>query len=194
MMGWLGTTQVAAHAVALNLASLAFMVPLGMSAAASARTGNLLGAGERWQAPGWVAIGLGAASMSVSGSLFLLFPHALAHLYSDDPDVIALAAGLLPMAAALGFFDGVQAVSFGVLRGAGDVRVPSLFNVVGYWLVGLPLGAWLAFGAGWGPYGIWAGIVMALFVVASLLVVRVRWTGRRGGRLVGRRAHQSTAS
>ncbi len=192
MMGWLGSTEIAAHAVALNLASVAFMVPLGFSAAAATRVGNLIGAGHRWQPSGWVAIAMGCAVMFVSGVLFLAFPRLLARIYSTDAEVIALAAALLPFAAVFGFFDGLQVTAFGVLRGAGDVRVPSLVNVVGYWVIGLPVGWWLASRQGMGPYGIWAGLVLSLGIVATLLLWRVAVTGRRGGVRVG--AHQGSAS
>ncbi len=184
MMGWLGATAVAAHTVALNLASISFMVPFGMSAAAATRVGNLLGAGRPWQQAGWVAIGCGAGVMTVGASLFVFAPEHLAQLYTDDLEVVALAALLLPLAGAFQIFDGAQVVSFGVLRGAGDVRFPPLINLVGWWGVALPAGWVLAFRAGWGERGVWAGLVIGLALVASALVVRVRVTGQRGGRRV----------
>ena len=184
MMGWLGATAVAAHTVALNLASVSFMVPFGMSAAAATRVGNLLGAGQDWQRAGWVAIGCGTAVMLVGASLFTLLPEPLARLYTDDTAVIAVAATLLPVAGAFQLFDGAQVVSFGVLRGAGDVRFPPLINLVGWWGIALPAGWLLAFRLGWGERGVWAGLVIGLGLVAASLLVRVRVTGRRGGRRV----------
>lgn len=181
MMGWLGETELAAHIVALNLASLAFMIPLGLSAAAATRVGNLLGAGKPWQPSGWTAVGFGAAVMLGSGTLLFLFPAFLARLYTPELVVVALAATLVPIAAAFGLFDGMQVVAFGVLRGAGDVRVPSLFNLFGYWLFGLPLGYTLAFELDWGPVGVWCALAAALFLIAGLLLARVRVIGRRGG-------------
>lgn len=185
LMGWLGDTALAAHAVALTLASLAFMVPLGISSAASARVGNLVGAGQPWGRAAMVAIGLGAGVMLLSGAGFALAPEALARLFTPAPAVVALAATLLPIAGAFALFDGVQVVTFGVLRGAGDTAVPAAANVVGYYLIGLPASALLAFGLGFGPTGVWLGLLIALALVAGLLLVRLRTTWARGGFRVG---------
>jgi MATE family multidrug resistance protein len=181
MAGWLGATAVAAHSVVLNLSAIAFMVPLGISAAASTRVGNLLGAGAPWGRAAWTAMGLGAAVMTASATLYASFPEALVRLYTDERAVIAVGATLLPIAAAFQIFDGLQAVGFGVLRGAGDLRLPALANVLGYWVLGLPVGAWLAFEAGWGTRGIWMGLTLGLAIVAGLLLLRLRSTVRRGG-------------
>lgn len=182
MIGRFGATPLAAHAVVMNLATISFMVPMGISAAAGTRVGNLVGAGLPWTRAGWLGIGLGAGVMIVSGAAFTLFPGALVRLYTPEAEVVALAATLLPLAGTFQLFDGTQVVAFGVLRGAGDVRLPTLANVVGYWILGLPLGAWLAFGAGWGPRGVWVGLVLALAVVATLLTLRVAQIARRGVR------------
>jgi MATE family multidrug resistance protein len=178
--GMLGSTAAAAHTVALNAASLAFMVPLGISAAAATRVGNLVGAGQDWRRAGWTAVALGAGAMTFSAMVFLLVPAHVGRLYNTDPDVIALVATVLPLAAMFQWFDGTQVVAFGVLRGLGDTRRPGLFNLVGYWLVGLPLGAWLAFGAGWGLIGVWAAYVLGLVTVAILLLWRLAFHSRRG--------------
>lgn len=181
LVGAFGSTAAAAHIVSLNLASMSFMVPFGISAAAATRVGNLLGAGHPWQRAGWTALGLGVAVMTLSATVFASFPAPLARLYApSDPQVVALAAQLLPIAAFFQLFDGTQVVCFGVLRGAGDTRVPALANVVGYYLIGLPVGAWLAH-SGLGPRGVWMGLVLGLAVVAGLLVWRLRWTAARGG-------------
>jgi MATE family multidrug resistance protein len=186
LVGLFGKTAVGAHMVALNLSSVSFMFPFGISAAAATRVGNLLGAGQPWGRAAWTAVGLGAGVMTVSALLFASFPAFLAGLYTDEAPVILLAATLLPVAAIFQLFDGTQAVCFGVLRGAGDTRVPALANLVGYYLVGIPVGATLAFRAGWGPMGLWVGLVLGLGIVASLLVIRLRWTVARGGfRVVG---------
>jgi multidrug resistance protein, MATE family len=185
LMGWMGTTALSAHAVALTLASLAFMLPLGISSAASARVGNLLGAGRPWGLPAVVAIGLGAAVMLVSGALFAAAPRPLALAFTAEEPVLALAAALLPVAGAFALFDGIQVVTFGVLRGAGDTAVPAAANVVGYYVVGLPLGAGLAFWGGLGPVGVWIGLLAALAMVSMILLVRLRSTWRRGGFRVG---------
>lgn len=181
LVGAFGPTAVAAHMVALNLASLSFMVPMGISAAAATRVGNLLGAGHPWSRAGWTALGLGVTVMSMSALVFASFPTALARLYAPtDPAVVAMAATLLPLAAIFQLFDGTQVVCFGVLRGAGDTRMPALANLIGYYALGLPIGTWLAF-HGWGPQGQWVGLVIGLAVVAGLLVLRLRWTAARGG-------------
>ncbi len=185
LMGWLGDTALAAHAVALTLASLAFMVPLGVSSAASARVGNLVGAGRPWGRAALVAIGLGAGVMLVSGAVFALAPEPLARLFTPAAPVVALAATLLPIAGAFALFDGIQVVTFGVLRGAGDTAVPAAANVVGYYVIGLPMSALLAFGLGFGPTGVWLGLLIALALVACLLLVRLRTTWARGGFRVG---------
>ena len=181
LAGRLGALPVAAHAIVMNLASLAFMVPLGVSSAAATRVGNLLGAGARWDRAGWSAVGLGAGLMGVSALLFAGLPGSLVRLYTGEAPVIEMAASMLVVAAAFQIFDGIQVVSFGVLRGAGDVRLPALANAVGYWAIGLPLGAWLAFRTDWGVAGIWVGLTVGLASVAGLLMLRLRQTARRGG-------------
>jgi MATE family multidrug resistance protein len=181
LAGALGVTESAAHTVALNAASLAFMVPLGISAAAATRVGNLVGAEAEWRRAAWTAVALGAGAMTFSGSLFLLAPEAVGRTYNSDPAVVMHVAAILPFAAMFQWFDGTQVVAFGVLRGLGDTQRPGLFNLVGYWFVGLPLGAWLAFRGGWGLQGVWLGYVVALVIVASLLVVRLAlhtWSDR----------------
>lgn len=174
LMGRFGATALAAHGVAINLATLSFMIPMGLGAAASTRVGNLVGARLPWRRSAWTAIGLGGAVMTLPAGLFASIPGILARLYTTDEGTIALAVVLLPFAGAFQLFDGTQGVAFSVLRGHGDVFVPALANVVAYWVVGLPVGAWLAFGLAAGPRGIWAGLVIALAVVAGLLLHRVR--------------------
>lgn len=178
MAGWLGATSAAAHVVALNLASTSFMVPLGVAAAAATRVGNLVGAGQTWQRAAFTAIGSGAAVMLVSAAIFALLPGPLSALYNTDPAVIAAAAAVLPVVALFQVFDGTQAVGFGVLRGLGDTRMPSLANLVGYGIVGLPGGWFMAFRLGWGLPGVWGGMTLGLATVATILVLRVRLHAR----------------
>jgi MATE family multidrug resistance protein len=179
LAGWLGATPLAAHTIVLNLASLSFMLPLGISQGAVTRVGNLLGAGRSRDAEraAWVAIALGASVMGVCAAGFLLGRHALPHLYTAELEVIAVAASILPIAAAFQIFDGTQVVCCGVLRGMGRTRPAAWFNLFGYWALGLPLGAWLAFRAGWGLLGIWWGLCFGLAVVAVSLVLFVRARG-----------------
>jgi multidrug resistance protein, MATE family len=181
LAGALGVTELAAHTVALNAASLAFMVPFGISAAAATRVGNLVGARADWRRAGWTSVALGAGAMTFSASLFLLAPEAVGRTYNSDPTVVLLVATILPYAALFQWFDGTQVVAFGVLRGLGDTQRPGLFNLVGYWFVGLPLGAWLAFRAGWGLPGVWLGYVVGLVIVALLLLARLALHTRAGG-------------
>ena len=179
MAGWLGVTAGAAHMVALNLASLSFMVPLGVSMAATTRVGNLLGAGEpdRAQRAAWTAMATGATCMAVSGMTFLLARTTIPRIYSSDPEVLAAAAAILPIAAAFQVVDGIQVTGAGVLRGMGNTRPAALFNLLGYWILGLPLGWWLAFAGGHGLAGVWWGLALGLLVVAVCLVA---WIRRRG--------------
>lgn len=182
VIGWFGATAIAAHTVALTLASLAFMVPMGLSSSASARVGNLIGGGHPWKRAGWIAIAMGGLVMLVWALAFVVAPTRLSSLILHEPEAIALAASLLPIAAGFALFDGTQVVAFGVLRGAGDTTMPAVANVVGYYVVGLPLGITLALVGGLGARGIWMGLAVALFCVAALLLVRLRVLGRRGVR------------
>lgn len=180
MAGWLGPTAFAAHALCLNLASLTFMIPLGIGMAASTRVGNRVGAGLPWGRAAALAIGLGAAIMACSALVFRLAPGFPLSLFEPPPAVLAAALLALPVAGLFQLFDGVQGVSFGVLRGAGDLRLPALINVVGYYCLGLPLGYALAFRYGLGLPGVWYGLTAALIAVAALLLLRIRHIHRRG--------------
>lgn len=176
LMGWLGTVEMAAHQVALNLASVTFMVPLGVSAAAAVLVGQAVGRGDAVEARrgAWSALLLGAAFMAVSGAIMLSVPGLFAGLYTTQAAVAALAATLIPLAGVFQIFDGLQVVAIGVLRGIGDTRGPMLINVLGFWLVGIPTSLYLGFVAGGGPTGLWWGLVVGLGIVAGILLWRVR--------------------
>jgi MATE family multidrug resistance protein len=178
LMGHIGAVPASAHQIAINIASLTFMVPLGVSAAGSVLVGRAVGAGDSLSArrAGVAALVVGAAFMTLSGCVLWLVPSLLARAYSPDPAVIVLASALVPIAGVFQVFDGLQVVSIGVLRGAGDTRTPLIVNVIGYWLFALPLSLWFGFHLGWGPRGLWWGLVVGLAVVAIILVVRVRQT------------------
>jgi multidrug resistance protein, MATE family len=182
LMGTFGAVQVAAHQVALNLAALTFMVPLGVGAAAAVRVGHAVGAGdqERSQLAARLAYVVGAAFMVATAALFLLFPEELAGLYSSDSTLIAVAGVLIPIAGVFQVFDGMQAVGAGVLRGLGDTRVPLIAMLLGYWLIGVPVSLYLAYRTGIGPQGLWWGFVAGLAAVAIFLLWRVRALFRRG--------------
>jgi MATE family multidrug resistance protein len=179
-VGWLGETELAAHTVALNMASVAFMMALGVSQAATTRVGNLIGAGQEWGLAAWCAIVMGCLFMTVTGAVFYFFPEPLARLYTGDEEVLAIAVLLIPIAAGFQIFDGIQNVAFGILRGAGDVRMPMAITGIGLWLCGLPAGVILAFNYDMGAPGIWVGLVIGLGVMSALLIWRVRVIIRRG--------------
>jgi len=174
-MGAFGAIQVAAHQVALTLASLTFMVPLGVSGAAAVRVGHAVGAGDAVRARGAAAAALisGAAFMAVMGAAFLLLPGLLAAAFTDVAEVRELAGRLLPVAGFFQVFDGLQVVAIGVLRGTGDTRTPMVVGILGFWLIGIPTSLALAFPLGLGPVGLWWGLVAGLGSVAVLLLLRV---------------------
>jgi MATE family multidrug resistance protein len=115
--------------------------------------------------------------MSVSATAFVVLRHWLPRIYTPEPEVIALCAAILPIAAAFQIFDGTQVVGCGVLRGMGETRPAAWFNLVGYWVLGLPIGGWLAFRADWGLAGIWWGLCLGLAIVAASLVLWIRARG-----------------
>ena len=182
LMGTFGALQVASHQIALNLAALTFMVPLGVSAAAAVRVGHAVGAGDVAQSrrASRVSYLLGAGFMTTTAILFVAVPAALADLYSDEAAVIAIAASLIPIAGVFQIVDGMQAVGAGVLRGLGDTRVPLIAMLSGYWLIGIPVSVWLGFRTELGPVGLWWGFVAGLGSVAVFLLLRVRVLLRRG--------------
>ena len=174
--GWLTPVALATHQIALNYASLTYMVPLGISAAAAVSVGHAVGAGDgaRARRAGWLALGLGTSFMLLAAVVFLVAPGPLIALYTRDAQVMAVGPSLLGLAAAFQICDGIQTVSTGALRGLGETRVPMLANLVGYWVLGLPLGLGLCFLLHWGIYGLWIGLLVALFIIAATLLARWR--------------------
>jgi MATE family multidrug resistance protein len=168
----LGPLPLSGHEIALNCAALAFMVPLGVSSAASVRVGQQLGRHdpEGARRAGWSAILLGVGFMACSGLVFVSIPRLIARLFSPNPLVIDVGARLLRVAAAFQLFDGVQIVATGALRGSGDTKTSMLANFVAYWLLGLPFGSFLCFKLGWGVFGIWIGLCGGLMIVGSVLL------------------------
>jgi len=180
LMGRMGVRELGANQIAFNLASLSFMVPLGISGAAATRVGNAIGRGDM---PGArlaaaASLLLGGCVMIVFAILFASFPEPLARLYTQDPAVIAVAATLLPIAAVFQVFDGTQVVGSGVLRGSADTTFPAGIALVGFWLLGLPAGWALAFPAGLGPRGLWWGLTIGLAAVAILFLARIAFRFR----------------
>jgi MATE family multidrug resistance protein len=181
MMGRISATAMAAHAVAIQIASLSFMVPLGFGQVATVRVGRAYGAGNPRAVAyaGWSAYALGVGFMMIMGLLMVLIPRLFIGVFLDlhDPEnlaVMELAVSFLALAALFQTVDGAQAVAAGMLRGMRDTRVPMFLALLGYWGVGLPLGALLAFKFGMGGQGIWLGLAAGLGIVAVMMTLRWR--------------------
>lgn len=170
----LGTVAVAAHQIAINVASITFMVPLGLALAITVRVGNAAGrndpAGVRYA--GFSGIALTFITQAVASSLMLGIPFWIARLYTETPTVLALAAHLLVLAGAFQFADGIQVSCNGALRGLKDTRMPMLITVLAYWGIGMPIGYALAFHAGWRTPGMWVGLSAGLYAAALMLSAR----------------------
>ena len=183
--GRLGAEAVATHGMVMNLASITFMVPLGIAQGTAVRVGNLIGAGEipQSQRAAWLGIAMGAGFMTLSAVGFVIGRDLLPRLYTPELAVIAAAAAILPIAGAFQVFDGTQSVASGVLRAMGRPGPAAVFNLVGYWGLALPLGGWLALRGGAGLVGLWWGLCAGLVVVAIGLML---WIWRGGAALVRR--------
>jgi MATE family multidrug resistance protein len=181
MAGWLGRDAVGSHQVVLNLAALAFMIPLGVSQGAATRVGNLVGAGDADALRSAVnaALILGAAVMVPPALAFTLFSHGLPAMYSSDPSVVRTAAQILPIAAAFQLCDGAQVVAGGVLRGMGRPDAGAMLSLVGYYVVALPLAYVGGFVWGYGLVGIWGALALGLTLVTLALLVLVRRASQR---------------
>ena len=185
-MGWIGAPAVAAHAIALQLAALTFMVPLGLGQAATVRVGLALGRADPAgiSRAGWTAWVAGVGFMGVMAFIMWSFPRGLVTLFLTDVPrnalVIALAVSFLKVAAAFQLADGAQVIGAGMLRGLHDTRWPLVFALVGYWVVGLGIGVWLAFGRDWRGVGIWVGLASGLAAVAALMLLRWIMRNRLG--------------
>jgi multidrug resistance protein, MATE family len=176
LVGRLDPVSLASHQVALNLASLTFMVPLGLASAGAIRVGHAVGRRDSRAAArsGWVALMLGTGFMATAALAFTFAPGPLIGMFTSDAAVMALGRRLLLVAAMFQMFDGLQGVSTGVLRGLGDTRTPMLSNLAGHWLLGLPLGYLLCFRCGWGVVGLWTGLSVGLIAIGCFLVLTWR--------------------
>lgn len=181
MAGWLGGSAVGGHQVVLNLAALAFMIPLGVSQGAATRVGNLVGAGDTTglKTACTAALLLGAGVMVPPALIFTIFQDRLPQLYGDDPQVMRQAAAILPIAAAFQLFDGCQVVASGVLRGLGRPDAGALLSLLGYYVIALPLAYVSAFVWGYGLPGIWGALALGLTLVAFALMWLLRREARR---------------
>jgi len=187
LMGWLGVLQMAAHQVALSLASLSFMVPMGIGSAAAVLVGHAVGREDASgvRSASLAALVVATGFMSTMALLFLTVPAMLAGLYTNSAEVIQLASLLLPIAGLFQIFDGLQVVSMGLLRGLGDTRVPMLVSIIGFWCVGIPVSLGLAFGLSLGAVGLWWGFVAGLAMIAVILLARLKHLqGRRMIRII----------
>jgi MATE family multidrug resistance protein len=180
-MGWMGTASLAGHEIALNMAAMTFMVPLGISGAAAAVVGRAIGRGDQLAArrDAVAAIVCGVGFMCVTAVGFVAAPHWLATRYTDDAPTVQVAAALLPLAGMFQVFDGLQAVTSGVLRGTGDTRIPAFLHLIAFWGVGVPVGAYLGFRTPLRERGLWLGLVAGLAVAAVLQTWRVTVRLRR---------------
>lgn len=168
LMGRLGTIAVAGHQIALNFAALMFMVPLGMAMAITVRVGNAQGRGQHQEARfrGLSGLALTTLTQGLSAAVMLLFPAAIAAIYTPDPEVAAVAISLLFYAAIFQLSDGIQAAAAGALRGIKDTRTPMVIIVLAYWVLGIPLSWWLGIEQGQRGPGIWIGLIIGLTVAA----------------------------
>lgn len=179
LMGRIGTDEVAAHAIALQCASIAFMVPLGLGIAATVRVGMAYGRGdaEGIRKAGWTSFAMGTGFMTVSCIAFLTLGPSIVTVFLDphveaNANSLALAASFLMVAGVFQLVDGAQVVAAHSLRGLSDTKVPMLLAIVGYWMVGLPVAYVLGFVADWKGVGIWIGLASGLAFVSVVLVTR----------------------
>jgi len=174
MVGWMGTVALAAHQIALNLASISFMVAMGISSAATIRVSNAVGKKDihGTRLAGFTATFLCAGFMAAAGLIFILFRFFLPTLYITEKEVIDISATLLVIVAFFQISDGTQAVGLGILRGLTDMKIPTLITLAAYWIMGLPSGYILAFRFDMGIYGIWYGLLISLTSSALLMMLR----------------------
>jgi MATE family multidrug resistance protein len=186
MMGWISTNALAAHQIALQVAAVTFMVPLGIGMAATVRVGHAVGRRDAVaaQRAGYAAIVLGAAFMFAMAVAVIGTRHQIPLLFfgttAPDPTTVAITASLLLLGASFFTADGIQTVANGALRGLDDTRIPFLFSAASFWLVGFVSAYSLGFPLGLGAVGIWLGLLAGLIVYATLLVLRFRLLTGRG--------------
>ena len=180
LISTLGPTPLAGHEIALNCVSFTFMIPMGISAAASVRVGQAIGrrAPAEARAAGWTALLLSAAFMLLAAIAYLAIPHLLARAFTPSAAVIAATVPLFSVAAIFQIFDGLQITAMGALRGAGDTHSGLITHLCCYWLIGLPTGLFLGIHHHLGARGLWLGLCAALVVAGSILLLRWRHVGR----------------
>jgi MATE family multidrug resistance protein len=179
LMGLIGAESLAAHQIAIQIAALSFMVPMGLAQAVTVRVGSALGRGDPVgiARAGWTSFGLGVGFMSAMAILMWLFPRQLVSIFLDtgnpaNAPVITLAVAFLGLAALFQIVDGAQAVGAGMLRGLHDTTVPMAYALFGYWVIGMGTALWLGFGLGWDGVGIWSGLAAGLAAVSVMMLAR----------------------
>lgn len=174
IIGWIGTNELAAHQIALNMASITYMAATGISAAGAIRTGFYFGEkdSKMLRFTGFQCLALVSIFMLTMGLIFISFRSVLPSFYISDLNVIEIASGLLIIAAFFQISDGIQVVGLGILRGVQDSKLPTIFTFISYWVIGLPVGYLLGFYFGFGVYGVWSGLLLGLTVSAVLLTLR----------------------
>jgi MATE family multidrug resistance protein len=180
MVGWLGAKSLAAHQIAINLASISFMAVTGISAAGGIRVGNAVGRVDinEIRRAGFSAIILGASIMFCAGIIFIFLRNYLPSLYISDKEVISIASSLLVIAALFQLSDGTQAVGIGILRGLTDVKAPTIITFIAYWIIGLPIGYLLGFTFKLGVQGVWIGLLIGLTASALMLSLRFNFKSK----------------
>ena len=186
LQGLVGADSLAAHAVALQIAAISFMVPWGIAQASTVRVGIMLGRDDKdgITRAGWTAWLMAVGFMACMALVLVSIPRPLMTIFLEDnaanAEVIALGASFLVVAAIFQVVDGAQVVGAGILRGLHDTKVPMVFTFIGYWLIGIGVGAWLAFREGWAGIGIWTGLALGLAIVAVLMLARWMMRERLG--------------
>jgi MATE family multidrug resistance protein len=183
LMGLIDTASLAAHQIAIQIASLSFMVPLGLAQAVTVRVGHAFGRRDRHAIAraGWTSFVMAIGFMALMALMMWMMPRQLVGIFLDTADpanaaVVPLAVAFLGIAALFQIVDGAQAVGAGMLRGLHDTTIPMAFALFGYWIAGIGTAIGLGFGLGWGGVGIWTGLAAGLTVVAILMMIR--WTRR----------------
>lgn len=181
MIGWFGAEALASHQIALNLASITYMIATGISASSMISLGYFYGKKNYadLKKSGYANFIIVSIMMGIFGVLFILFRKELPAFYIDDPDVIILASNLIIIAALFQIPDGIQSVGLGVLRGIRDTKVPTLVTFVAYWIIAIPLCYFLGVTKNYGPIGIWIGLMMGLWVAAIFHLLRFSYITKK---------------
>jgi MATE family multidrug resistance protein len=181
MLGWMGETEQASHAVALSVAAITYMIASGIGAAGTVRVGNFAGLKDRKELrkAGFTSFGIALCFMFCCALIFILFRDQLPWIFTKDPKVAGFASSLLIIAAFFQLSDGLQVVCLGALRGMKDVKLPTAITLVAYWIIGLPSSYLLAFTFGMGVQGVWYGLMIALTIAAVLLFMRFNYLSKR---------------